>query len=97
MMPFETDAKIQVRKLIETYERCFSRMIALEAVLATCGNPAIEKHWRTAVAEALQNAEAQQELHAKFVPLYDRIERAMDEATLLATILKVPIPRSEPN
>jgi hypothetical protein len=60
-------------------------------MLSTCSDPQLRGTWEPVLQQLLrENPAILAEIHAKFAPLYAAVEAAVDEATALSVLLKIP-------
>jgi len=90
-MPFDdNEAKKLLRSLIATFEHLLYENIALKSILQNTGNAKFQETWPPLLAELMAHPEGNQVLHSKFLSLYEKADRIMDEATALAVLRSIP-------
>ena len=90
-MPFgDTEAKKLLHSLIQTFEHLLNENISLKSILMGLNIPHFQEVWPKLLADLMSNPEANQELHAKFLSLYERADRVADESTALELLRLLP-------
>jgi len=88
--PFESQAKKMVHILMRKYEQAYLELTLLKLMLQTSDNPHIRDNWQPQLNELLANPKYAEPLRTEFAPLYAAIDAAMDEATALGILQKIP-------
>ena len=91
----DNEAKKFVRHMIRQIERLLHENIALVSILKGIEIPGFQEQWPRLLTELLAHPEANRELHAKFLSLYDRADQVMDAATALEVLRLVPDPKKK--
>jgi hypothetical protein len=92
-MPLDNEAKTIVHNLLDKFEKLWTENIALKTVLEGVQLPGFQEEWQALFVKLRGDPETTRTSREIFAPLYDRISRAMDEATALEVLKSVPSPK----
>ncbi len=86
----DNEAKKFAHQIIQRIEALTQENVALKTILKSIEYPGFQEQWENTLKVLIARPEANQELHAKFLSLYERADRIVDAATALEVLKLVP-------